>query len=78
MEVDYGRRRQFVGDVRVSIMCGCLFQNVFFCPGELPVACIFLPANLPVAPAKTDHYQKNPGRFARRQKYDSVIVVLLA
>ena len=57
-DVDGGglwRRRQFVGDVRVSIMCGCLFQNVFFCPGELPVACIFLPANLPVASAKTDH-----------------------
>ncbi len=60
-EVDYGRRRQFVGrqfvgDVRVSIMCGCLFQNVFFCPGELPVSSsFFLPANLPVAPAKTDH-----------------------
>jgi hypothetical protein len=55
MEVDFGRRRRFVGDVRVSIMGGCLFHNVFFCLWELPVACIFLPANLPVAPAKTNH-----------------------
>ena len=33
---------------------------------ELPVA--FFARNLPVAAAKTNHYQKNPGRFSHWQK----------
>ncbi len=68
MALDYGGRRQFVGDVAVVWMMAlgsgvCTMKiNVWlivskriFLPVGIARSSYFLPANFPVAPAKTDH-----------------------
>jgi hypothetical protein len=81
MAVDYGGRRQFVGDVAVvwmmalgSGVCAIkinlwlIVSKRIFCPRELPVACIFPPRICPWLPPKPITNKKKPGRFARGQK----------